>query len=134
MKWSNFPSLNSLRAFAAVAETGSYSRAGAGLNVSHAAVSQQVKALEARLGVTLVIRERRGIRLTDEGTVLAHHLAKGLAAIREGVEALTDADTVRPVQVTMTPAFAVSWLMPRIMDFCKFARNSDPLRGGFRVQ
>jgi LysR family transcriptional regulator, glycine cleavage system transcriptional activator len=117
MNWSDFPSLNSLRAFATVAETGSYSRAGADLNVSHAAVSQQVKGLEARLGVTLVVRERRGIRLTDEGTALAHHLAKGLSTIRDGVEALTGADTVRPVQVTMSPAFAMSWLMPRIMDF-----------------
>ncbi len=64
MTWSDFPSLNSLRAFATVAETGSYSHAGSALNVSHAAVSQQVKALEARLGVTLVVREGRGITLT----------------------------------------------------------------------
>ena len=41
MDWSNLPSLNSLRAFAAVAETVSYSKAGALLNVTHAAVSQQ---------------------------------------------------------------------------------------------
>ena len=117
MNWTDFPSLNSLRAFATVAETGSYSRAGTGLNVSHAAISQQVKALEARLGVTLVIREGRGIKLTDEGSALARHLARGLAAIREGVETLTGAAATRPVQVTMSPAFAVSWLMPRIMDF-----------------
>lgn len=117
MHWTDFPSLNSLRAFAAVAETGSYSRAGTNLNVSHAAISQQVKALEARLGVTLVFREGRGIKLTDEGDVLARHLARGFATIREGVEALTGAATTRPVQVTMSPAFAVSWLMPRIMDF-----------------
>ncbi|MGQ0484968.1 MAG: LysR family transcriptional regulator [Hyphomicrobiales bacterium] len=117
MNWAEFPSLSSLRAFATVAETGSYSRAGIGLNVSHAAVSQQVKALEARLGVTLVIREGRGIKLTDEGAALARHVTRGLAIIREGVEILTGADSTRPVQVTMSPAFAVSWLMPRIMDF-----------------
>ena len=117
MNLADFPSLNSLRAFATVAETGSYSRAGISLNVSHAAVSQQVKALEARLGVTLVIREGRGIKLTDEGAALARHVARGLACIREGVETLKSADSARPVQVTMSPAFAVSWLMPRIMDF-----------------
>lgn len=117
MSWVDLPSLNSLRAFASVAETGSYSRAGADLNVSHAAVCQQVKALEARLGVTLIVREGRGIRLTDEGTALARQLAKGLAAIRDGVEALTKVDAARPIQVTMSPAFAVSWLMPRIVDF-----------------
>ncbi len=117
MTRSDFPSLNSLRAFATVAETGSYSRAGTALNVSHAAVSQQVKALEARLGVTLVAREGRGIALTAEGAALARDLATGFAAIRKGVEALTGADATRPVQVTMTPAFAVSWLMPRITEF-----------------
>lgn len=117
MRWADLPSLNSLRAFASVAEIGSYSQAGVDLNVSHAAVCQQVKALEARLGVTLVVREGRGIKLTDEGAALARQLAKGLAAIREGVETLTGADAARPIQVTMSPAFAVSWLMPRIMDF-----------------
>ena len=117
MSWADLPSLNSLRAFASVAEAGSYSRAGADLNVSHAAVCQQVKALEARLGVALLVREGRGLRLTDEGAALARQVAQGLATIREGVEALTKADAGRPIQVTMSPAFAVSWLMPRIMDF-----------------
>ncbi len=117
MVWADFPSLNSLRAFATVAETGSYTQAGAALNVSHAAVSQQVKALEARLGVTLVVREGRGIALTAEGAALARDLATGFAAIRRGVEALTGADATRPVQVTMSPAFGVSWLMPRITEF-----------------
>lgn len=117
MSWSDLPSLNSLRAFAAVAETGSYTRAGSALNVIHAAVSQQVKALETRLDVTLVVRQGRGITLTAEGVTLAGDLATGFAAIHKGVEALTGTDATRPVQVTMTPAFAVSWLMPRITEF-----------------
>ena len=117
MNWSGLPSLSSLRAFAAVAETGSLSRAGAALNVSHAAVSQQVKALEARLGATLFIREGRGIVLTEEGTKLARDLAIGFAAIRRGVETLTGEDASRPVQLSTSPAFAVRWLMPRIMEF-----------------
>jgi LysR family glycine cleavage system transcriptional activator len=78
MSWKDFPSLNSLRVFATVAETGSYSRAGTALNISHAAVSQQVKGLETRLAVALVIRDGRGIKLTNEGAELARHLAMGL--------------------------------------------------------
>jgi LysR family glycine cleavage system transcriptional activator len=117
MNWADLPSLTGLRAFAALAETGSYSGAAAALKVTHAAISQQIKSLEGRLGVTLVVRAGRGMALTDDGEVLARHLATGLAAICEGVEALTDSATARPVQVTMSPAFAVSWLMPRIMDF-----------------
>jgi len=58
MDWTEFPTLNSLRAFSAVAETVSFTRAAASLNVTHAAVSQQVKALEDRIGLTLI--ERKG--------------------------------------------------------------------------
>ncbi len=117
MDWSQLPSLTSLRAFAALAERKSYTRAATALNVSHAAVSQQVKALEERLGVSLVTREGRGIALTTEGELLARDLDIGFAAIRRGVEALEGAGASRPVQISMSPAFATEWLMPRIMEF-----------------
>ncbi len=117
MDWSGFPSLNSLRAFAVLAETGSYSKAAAQLNVTHAAVRQQVKALEVHLGVTLAFREGRGVALTAAGVALARDLDAGFSALRKGVEALTGADASRPVQVTTSPAFAVEWLMPRITEF-----------------
>jgi LysR family glycine cleavage system transcriptional activator len=117
MNWAELPSLSSLRAFAALADRRSYTHAASALNVSHAAVSQQVKALERRLGCDLVTRDGRGIALTEEGESLARDLATGFAAIQRGVEGLTGADVQRPVQVTMSPAFAVRWFMPRIMDF-----------------
>ena len=117
MEWSDLPSLNSLRAFSAVAETGSYSQAARQLNVTHAAVSQQVKSLEARLGVALVVRDGRGTALTAEGAGLARDLETGFTAIRRGVETLTGTDVSRPVQITTSPAFAVEWLMPRIAEF-----------------
>jgi LysR family glycine cleavage system transcriptional activator len=50
MDWRGIPSLNSLRAFSAVADTLNLLAGGPKLNVSHAAVSQQVSALEAHLG------------------------------------------------------------------------------------
>ena len=59
MDWRKLPSLNGLRAFCAVADTGSYSLAADQLDVTHAAVSQHVKALEKRLGVALVMRTGR---------------------------------------------------------------------------
>ena len=117
MDWSGFPTLNSLRAFSTVAETMSFSRAADALNVTHAAVSQQIKGLEDRLGLVLVIREGKSIRLTREGKSLAHDLAAGFKIIHRGVEVLTESTSRRAVQVTMTPALAVSYLMPRIADF-----------------
>ncbi len=117
MDWTEFPTLNSLRAFAAVAETLSFTRAAISLNVTHAAVSQQVKALEHRMGLTLIERKGRLISLTTEGRSLANDLTRGFTAIHDGVKALTRATAERAVQVTMPPAFAVSYLMPRIAEF-----------------
>lgn len=117
MDWSRMPSLASLRAFAAVAEAGTLAAAGRKLNVSHAAISQQVRALEAYLGAELVVREGRGLALTQEGRALAGHLDEAFSLMHRAVAELTDADRTRPLQVTMTPTFAVSWLMPRISEF-----------------
>ena len=117
MDWSGIPSLNSLRAFVAVAETGSYIKAGAMLNVTHAAVSQQVRILEDLLSISLVVREGRGIRLTQEGLVLARDLDLGFSTIRRGIEKLRKSGVSHPVQLSTSPAFATEWLMPRIQDF-----------------
>jgi len=122
MDWLKLPPLNSLRAFSAVAETGSYTRAADRLNVTHAAVSQQVKALEQRLGTALVSKTGRGIQLTDAGDRLAGDLSAGFATIGRGVERLQEKTASSPVQITMSPAFAVEWLMPKIMEF----QNTHP--------
>ena len=111
------PSLNSLRAFSALAETGSYTKAGEALNVTHAAVMQQIKALEAFFGAQLATRSGRGVALTDDGRVLARDLDAGFRQIAQGVEALANLQQARPLHVTMSPVFAVKWLMPRLADF-----------------
>jgi LysR family glycine cleavage system transcriptional activator len=117
MDWRSMPSLNSLRAFAAVAEAKSLSAAGRELNVTHAAISQQVRALEGVLGLQLVVREGRGVALTPEGERLFEGLSEGFETIRETVDELLQDDVGRPLNITMTPSFAISWLMPRINDF-----------------
>lgn len=117
MDWSQLPPLNSLRAFSALAEHKSYSRAGAALNVTHAAVLQQVRALELRLGVALVERDGRNVRLTGDGRRLARRLDAGFGTIHRGVADIRDGAACQPVRVTMSPAFAAEWLMPRLADF-----------------
>ena len=117
MNWTDLPPLAMLRAFAAYAETGNVTDAGARLNVSHAAVSQQLRALEAHLGLPLFDRSGRALVLTEEGKRLAEVVQAGFASMAETVGALTGADRDRPVQVTTTPAFASAWLMPRLAQF-----------------
>ncbi|ETX29872.1 LysR family transcriptional regulator [Roseivivax isoporae] len=111
------PALSALKAFHFFAETGSATRAGAAMNVSHAAVSQQLRNLEAHLGVRLIDRAGRTLTLTPEGRQLAEALAAGFGRIAEAVEALTGADADRPLHVSTTPSFAANWLMPRLAGF-----------------
>lgn len=64
---SRIPSLNWLRVFEAAARTESFARAATQLNMSAAAVSQQVKALETRLGTPLFHRHAHAVTLTEAG-------------------------------------------------------------------
>jgi LysR family glycine cleavage system transcriptional activator len=115
--WKTLPPLSALRAFQAVADGGGYAQAARRLNVTHAAVAQQVRALESHLGVTLVAREGRGMALTAEGADLARALTDGFGTIQTGVEALRAGGATRPVKITLTPSFATQWLMPRLKEF-----------------
>ncbi len=118
MDWRSLPSLVALRAFAALAETGGFTAAGAALGVSHAAVSQQVRALEEWLGAPLVARGGgRRVELTPEGARLATALGGAFLDIRRAVDEILGAGADRPLQVTLTPAFAHAWLMPRLAAF-----------------
>ncbi|MFN3970069.1 MAG: LysR substrate-binding domain-containing protein [Gemmobacter sp.] len=111
------PPLTALRAFQAVAQGGGFSAAARGLNVTHAAVAQQVRALEEQLGVALVARDGRAMALSPEGERLAAALAEGFGAIQTGLDGLRAGGTDRPVRITLTSSFAAQWLMPRLRDF-----------------
>ncbi len=117
MDWTTLPSLSALRAFAAYAQSRSVAKAGAALNVSHAAISQHLRTLESDLGVALLDRSGRRMELTAEGETLARALLDGFGQIATTVEALTGADATRPLQISTTPTFASAWLMPRLSQF-----------------
>lgn len=108
------PSLNALRAFEAMGRTGSATRAAAELNVTHSAVSRQVKALEATLGVRLFQGPRHGLRLTPRGEALLKGLSPGFDLISEAVGGVREAEEVR---LAVHPSLAVKWLIPRLSRF-----------------
>ena len=117
MEWRSLPPLAALRAFGAFVETGSVVAAGSALSVSHAAISQQLRSLEAHLGVTLFDRSGRSMALTGEGEILAQGCADGFAAIALAVGLITGAEAERPLHISPTPSFAAAWLMPRLSEF-----------------
>jgi len=123
MDWQTLPSLAALRAFDALARTGSLSAAGRLLNVTHAAIAQHLRALETHFGVPLATRDGQTMRLTETGHELAAALGEGFDIISDGVARLTERQAAAPVNVTLTATFAEAWLMPRIGDF--WARHPE---------
>jgi len=111
------PPLTSLRAFEAAARHGSLSAAARELNVTHAAIAQQVKKLEAWFAMPLMQRAGRGVATTEQGARLALGLGEGFAAMQAAVDALSEDDATRPLKITLTPSFAANWLMPRLGGF-----------------
>jgi len=82
------PPLNALHTFAAVARLGSFAAAAEELHVTAAAVSGQIRKLEAYLELKLFDREPRGVALTDAGTALRDEVSAGLDAVERAVLAL----------------------------------------------
>jgi LysR family glycine cleavage system transcriptional activator len=117
MDWRDIPSLSSLRAFEAAARCGSYSAAARELNVTHAAVAQHVRTLEAHLDQPLMERQGRGVAPVGAGRQLARDLASGFAEIAAGVRHARGQHEGGPISLTTTQSFAENWLMPRIAEF-----------------
>ncbi|MGZ9809167.1 LysR substrate-binding domain-containing protein [Pseudoroseicyclus sp. H15] len=117
MNWRDLPSLSALRAFEAAARTRGFSKAAAELNVTHAAVAQQVRRLEEVLGLPLCRREGRGIALTEEGAALAAALTDGFEGIGAAISEIKARHDGGPLRVSMTPRFATHWLVPRLGRF-----------------
>src|SRR5512132_4123393 len=103
------PPLPALRALEAVARSGSLTKAAEVLYVTHGAVSHQLKALEADLGVALVERAGRGIRLTDEGERLAQRVRAALSEIADAVREARERRNPRQLRVSVVPSFAARW-------------------------
>lgn len=117
LRWRDLPSLSLLRAFDATARHGSFADAGRALNVTHAAVTQAVRGLEAELGVQLVQRAGRTVALTEAGTRLARSLSEGFDAIASGLADLRQTEARRVLRVATTTFIAETHIMPRLPEF-----------------
>ena len=109
--------MNALVAFARVAQTGSFAEAARILNVTPAAVSQQVRRLEQFLDTKLLQKHGRGVLLTEEGQILSRPLQSGLEQMEQGIAQVARYTSHDAVRVTTSPSFAAHWLVPRISQF-----------------
>ena len=113
------PPLNALKAFEAAARRESFTRAAEELCVTQGAVSQQVKALEAELGLKLFVREPRRLVITEAGRDYLVVVRDALDRIAAGTERLLQRQSAGTLTVSTSPNFAAKWLVHRLGRFAE---------------
>ena len=111
------PSLPALRVFEAAARHLSFTKAAQELNVTQAAVSHQVRALEEQLGVALFRRTTRRLALTREGLRLQPAATEAFEILRRALSDIGRGEQV--LAITTTPSFGARWLAPRMGRFAE---------------
>lgn len=120
--------LNALRAFEASARHQSFSAAAAELNVTPAAVGQLVRTLEEWLGSPLFHRGSSGrarLVATDAAERALPDIRAGFERLALGMERLKEGTANGVLTVTVSPAFAAKWLLPRIDGFHRTWPDTD---------
>lgn len=110
------PPLSALRTFEAAARYQSFKRAAEALNVTPAAVSQQIRTLEDWLDVALFVRRPGAMQLTEAGAAMYPRIRDGLNSFAAAVDSVGK-NLDRSLDVIAPPAFATRWLVPRLPRF-----------------
>lgn len=106
-----------LHAFDVAARNLNLSAAAEEMNVTHAAVSKQVKQLEQRLGVKLFERLPRGLKLTPHGALLAEGTREAFDRLASAIEDVSVPAVRRKLTISTFASLAARWLMPRVQGF-----------------
>lgn len=114
---SRLPPLNPLRAFEAAARRGSISAAARELNVTHGAVSHQIKTLEETLKTTLFERGGKRLKLTPQGALLLPAVSSAFDGIAAATALMNRPSTSGTLRVACVPALLSLWLIPRMNAF-----------------
>ena len=102
--------VHAMRVIRAIADEGSITGAAAALGYSQPAVSQQVKRMEARLGMPLVERVGRRLRLTEAGRVLARHAPAVTTALDAAADELAEIRGLRRARAASAPGLTVTYV------------------------
>lgn len=127
------PPLNALKAFEAAARHLSVKKAALELNVTPAAVSHQIRALEEYLGIQLFHRYNRALELTDAARVSLPKMREGFDCLAQAVDRLRTHHSPSMLTVSAAPSFAARWLMPRLHRFL-VAHHEIEVRVSARVR
>ncbi|HAT2163476.1 TPA: transcriptional regulator GcvA [Proteus mirabilis] len=111
------PPLNALRVFDSAARHLSFTKAAEELFVTQAAVSHQIKTLEEFLGLKLFRRRNRSLLLTEEGQSYYLDIKEIFSSINETTRKLLARSAKGALTVSLSPSFAIQWLVPRLSGF-----------------
>ncbi|HEY6715743.1 MAG TPA: transcriptional regulator GcvA [Reyranella sp.] len=111
------PPLKALPAFEEAARLLSFSAAARELNLTHGAISRQMKALETHLGVRLFRRLSRRLELTEAGAAFLPATRSALDGLEASAARLSVAARQGPLVIACLPTFMMRWLIPRLYDF-----------------
>ncbi len=111
------PPLNSLKCFEAAGRLLSFTAAAKELNVTQAAISHQIKQIEAYLGLSLFDRYPRRLSLTESGKTLLPEVTEAFDRVSAAVGALGQDRYSSQISVRLGPSFAARWLSPRLKYF-----------------
>jgi LysR family glycine cleavage system transcriptional activator len=111
------PPLKALPAFEEAARHLSFSAAARELNLTHGAISRQMKSLETHLGVRLFRRLNRRVELTEAGAAFLPAARTALDVVEASAARLSTATRQGPLVVSCLPTFMMRWLIPRLYDF-----------------
>lgn len=108
------PPLNALRAFEAVARLGSLKQAADELNVTHGAVSRQIANLEDWMGMAVLEKHGRGVKLTDAGQRLGQVAGEAFERIAQACLELRRQTADAPFVLGCPGSLLARWFIPRL--------------------
>jgi len=111
------PSLKALRALESTARHRSLTKAASELNVTTAAISQQLKTLERDFGTKLLHRKDGEFKVADIAEAGLADVREGFARVLLGVKKMREFASGRPLTITVEPSFAAMWLLRRLPRF-----------------
>lgn len=114
---ARLPSLNGLRAFECAARYMSFTKAAAELHVTQTAISHQIRRLEDELGVTLFLRLKEGLALTEEGQAYLPGIRAAFHELRHATQALLASRQNTVLTINTLVSVASKWLLPRLPSF-----------------
>ena len=117
MRKSDRVELKQLRYFTHVAEFSSFTRAANHLDISSSVLSRQIRRLEVDLGKNLLIRDGRGVTLTESGYRFLEHCRKILTQLEKAVESVSGAELAGNVSLGFPPTLARYFSVPIIRTF-----------------